>query len=302
MQGRPFHYFAYGAAVSEVLPWTPSPVNTGCCAPTCCTTWATRINPAIDIGQIEGGYVQGLGWLTSEELVWHPQTGALLTHAPSTYKIPTANDARRLPRPAVRQRQPGRHHAPQQGGGRAAAAAGLQRFPGPARRHRRHRPGWLCADPARPGHAGGGAGCPAGLGPTLGQCCGGVVTLRFEVLSAATLAAWQVPPPRFHVELHGAGHVGQAIVKLLSDLDCSVRWIDERADDLPEWDAQAGLPDPAMLAALPEHITWLPTEAAEREVADAPADACHLVLTHRHDLDLKIIDAVLRRDDFRFAG
>lgn len=140
------------------------------------------------------------------------------------------------------------------------------------------------------------------LGPTLGQCCGGVVTLRFEVLSAVTLAAWHVPPPRFHVELHGAGHVGQAIVKLLSDLDCSVRWIDERADDLPEWDAQAGLPDPAMLAALPEHITWLPTEAAEREVADAPADACHLVLTHRHDLDLKIIDAVLRRDDFRFAG
>ena len=140
------------------------------------------------------------------------------------------------------------------------------------------------------------------LGPTLGQCCGGVVTLRFEVLSEVTLAAWQVPPPRFHVELHGAGHVGQAIVKLLSDLDCSVRWIDERADDLPEWDAQAGLPDPAMLAALPEHITWLPTEAAEREVADAPADACHLVLTHRHDLDLKIIDAVLRRADFRFAG
>ena len=140
------------------------------------------------------------------------------------------------------------------------------------------------------------------LGPTLGQYCGGVVTLRFEVLSAVTLAAWHVPPPRFHVELHGAGHVGQAIVKLLSDLDCSVRWIDERADDLPEWDAQAGLPDPAMLAALPEHITWLPTEAAEREVADAPADACHLVLTHRHDLDLKIIDAVLRRADFRFAG
>ena len=140
------------------------------------------------------------------------------------------------------------------------------------------------------------------LGPTLGQCCGGVVTLRFEVLSAATLAAWQVPPPRFHVELHGAGHVGQAIVKLLSDLDCSVRWIDERADDLPEWDAQAGLPDPAMLAALPEHITWLPPEAAERAGAVAPADACHLVLTHRHDLDLKIIDAVLRRDDFRFAG
>jgi xanthine dehydrogenase large subunit len=50
------------------------------------------LNPAIDLGQIEGAFIQGMGWLTSEELVWHPRTGALLTHAPSTYKIPTAND------------------------------------------------------------------------------------------------------------------------------------------------------------------------------------------------------------------
>ena len=51
------------------------------------------LNPAIDVGQVEGAFVQCMGWLTSEELVWHAQTGALLTHAPSTYKIPTANDA-----------------------------------------------------------------------------------------------------------------------------------------------------------------------------------------------------------------
>jgi xanthine dehydrogenase large subunit len=50
------------------------------------------INPALDIGQIEGAFVQGMGWLTSEELWWHPDTGKLMTHAPSTYKIPTAND------------------------------------------------------------------------------------------------------------------------------------------------------------------------------------------------------------------
>jgi xanthine dehydrogenase large subunit len=49
------------------------------------------INPAIDIGQIEGGFVQGMGWLTTEELVWDGQ-GQLLTHAPSTYKIPTTGD------------------------------------------------------------------------------------------------------------------------------------------------------------------------------------------------------------------
>jgi xanthine dehydrogenase large subunit len=50
------------------------------------------LNPAIDIGQIEGAFIQGMGWLTTEELVWHPQSGKLTTHAPSTYKIPTAND------------------------------------------------------------------------------------------------------------------------------------------------------------------------------------------------------------------
>lgn len=51
------------------------------------------MNPALDIGQIEGGYLQGMGWMTMEELWWHPQSGRLMTHAPSTYKIPCANDA-----------------------------------------------------------------------------------------------------------------------------------------------------------------------------------------------------------------
>ncbi|MBC7698979.1 xanthine dehydrogenase accessory protein XdhC [Aquabacterium sp.] len=141
------------------------------------------------------------------------------------------------------------------------------------------------------------------LGPTLGQCCGGVVTLRFAPLNEATLANWALPPPRFHLELHGAGHVGQAIVRLLVDLDCTVRWIDERAEDasLPNAE-QPGLPTLEMLASLPPHIQWMATEAAEHEVHDAPTKACHLVLTHRHDLDLRIIDAVLRRGDFRFAG
>lgn len=91
MSGRPFYYFAYGAAVSEVV------------IDTLTGEWrllradllhdvGRSLNPAIDRGQVEGAFVQGMGWLTSEELVWHPRTGALLTHAPSTYKIPTAND------------------------------------------------------------------------------------------------------------------------------------------------------------------------------------------------------------------
>ncbi len=141
------------------------------------------------------------------------------------------------------------------------------------------------------------------LGPTLGQCCGGVVDLAFEPLTKATLQAWTLPEPRFHLELHGAGHVGQAIVKLLADIDCTVRWIDERADDHETCGADApGLPTPDAIAALPPHIRFVNTEQAETEVADAPPGACHLVLTHRHDLDLRIIHAVLQRGDFAFAG
>lgn len=141
------------------------------------------------------------------------------------------------------------------------------------------------------------------LGPTLGQCCGGSVDLAFEPLTDATLQAWTLPPPRFHLELHGAGHVGQAIARLLADIDCTVRWVDERADTAETCGADApGLPTPQALAALPPHIQFVSTEQAEAEVADAPPGACHLVLTHRHDLDLRIIHAVLQRGDFAFAG
>ena len=90
MQGSPFYYYAYGAAVSEVV------------VDTLTGEWkllradilhdaGNSINPAIDIGQIEGAFIQGMGWLTSEELVWNDQ-GRLTTHAPSTYKIPTVTD------------------------------------------------------------------------------------------------------------------------------------------------------------------------------------------------------------------
>jgi xanthine dehydrogenase large subunit len=96
LQGHPFYYFAYGAAVSEVI------------VDTLTGEWkllradllhdaGRSLNPAVDIGQIEGAFIQGMGWLTTEELVWHPADGSknagmLTTHAPSTYKIPTAND------------------------------------------------------------------------------------------------------------------------------------------------------------------------------------------------------------------
>lgn len=90
MRGRPFYYFAYGAAACEVAIDTLTG-ESRLLATDILHDVGRSINPAIDIGQIEGGFVQGLGWLTSEELVWKPD-GTLATHAPSTYKIPTAGD------------------------------------------------------------------------------------------------------------------------------------------------------------------------------------------------------------------
>ncbi len=91
MQGHPFYYFAYGAAVSEVIIDTLTGEHRLLRADLLHDV-GQSLNPAVDIGQIEGGFIQGMGWLTSEELKWHPSTGKLSTHAPSTYKIPTAND------------------------------------------------------------------------------------------------------------------------------------------------------------------------------------------------------------------
>jgi xanthine dehydrogenase large subunit len=89
-RGRPFFYFAYGAAVSEVVIDTLTGENR-LLRVDLVHDVGRSLNPAVDLGQIEGGFIQGLGWLTTEEL-WWDETGRLRTHAPSTYKIPTAND------------------------------------------------------------------------------------------------------------------------------------------------------------------------------------------------------------------
>jgi xanthine dehydrogenase large subunit len=89
-EGRPFFYYAYGASCSEVM----IDILTGemnVRRVDILHDVGRSINPAIDIGQIEGGFVQGMGWLTTEELVYD-EKGRLLTHAPSTYKIPVASD------------------------------------------------------------------------------------------------------------------------------------------------------------------------------------------------------------------
>ncbi|MDP6120237.1 MAG: molybdopterin-dependent oxidoreductase, partial [Rhodospirillales bacterium] len=89
-RGRPFRYFSYGAAVSEVIIDTLTGENKLLRADILHDA-GKSINPAIDLGQVEGGFVQGMGWLTMEEL-WWDDAGRLMTHAPSTYKIPVASD------------------------------------------------------------------------------------------------------------------------------------------------------------------------------------------------------------------
>jgi xanthine dehydrogenase large subunit len=92
-QGEPFYYFAYGAAVSEVVIDTLTGESRLLRADLLHDV-GRSLNPAIDRGQVEGGFIQGMGWLTMEELVWDAN-GALATHAPSTYKIPVASDCPR---------------------------------------------------------------------------------------------------------------------------------------------------------------------------------------------------------------
>jgi xanthine dehydrogenase accessory factor len=112
------------------------------------------------------------------------------------------------------------------------------------------------------------------LGPALGQCCGGHVTVLFEV----------VRPPALHVALFGAGHVGSALVRLLGELPCRVSWVDPRPGVLP--------------AVVPGNVSV----SSVVSVAAVPAGSVVLVMTHDHGLDFEIVAAALARDDLAFVG
>lgn len=171
------------------------------------------------------------------------------------------------------------------------------------------------------------------LGPALGQCCGGVVKLAFEVLGEADLvwldavesafkagralqrtvplagaigvepsramlptAALQADdswtdtlvPDEMHVVLFGAGHVGHALVKVLSTLPCRVHWVDERDTLFP--------------AGLPGNIEPEATDTPEAVVDQAPPGAYFIVMTHSHALDQQLCEQILRRTDFAYFG
>jgi xanthine dehydrogenase accessory factor len=115
------------------------------------------------------------------------------------------------------------------------------------------------------------------LGPELGQCCGGHVSVLFEPLR----------PALFHVALFGAGHVGRALAAILAPLRLRVIWIDTRADELTN--APAGV---AVRAS---------TDPA-REVSTLPAGTLVLVMTHDHQIDFGIVAAALPRADLAGVG
>lgn len=132
------------------------------------------------------------------------------------------------------------------------------------------------------------------LGPSLGQCCGGVVELRFDPLTAQSLGRWTEPRDRFHLHLYGAGHVGWSLARVLCEVDCTVDWIDVRPDAFPN----------------PRQTPWADAPGLRMVCSDSPvADAQsalpgahHMVMTHSHALDYDIVLALLSRPDTGLVG
>lgn len=116
------------------------------------------------------------------------------------------------------------------------------------------------------------------LGPALGQCCGGHVSVLFE----------PVRPVRLHVALFGAGHVGRALVRLLGDLPLRVTWIDSRPD--------------AFLAGCPSNVASVVAADPAAQIERLPAGVLVLVMTHDHQIDFGIVAAALARDDLAAVG
>lgn len=129
------------------------------------------------------------------------------------------------------------------------------------------------------------------LGPTLGQCCGGSVELRFSVLADAgdALPRLEGLEARPHeLWLYGAGHVARALVHVMLPLPFRIRWLDTRENVFPH--------------PLPGQVETVQVDDLAAEVADAAAGVMHLVMTHSHALDFDIVRAVLERGDAAYCG
>ena len=173
------------------------------------------------------------------------------------------------------------------------------------------------------------------LGASLGQCCGGVVTMLLEYIdqhdqdwlrslqtamqqgqgvSLVTPLHTENPkfwhysheeiqeyvsdqshyfvedyvPPGLNIMLFGAGHVGRALVSVLANIDCSIVWVDSRAEQFPE--------------AIPTNTRIMLMDEPEEAVTSAPVNSCFLVMTHSHPLDQRICEIILQSEHFRFCG
>ncbi|WP_394558520.1 xanthine dehydrogenase accessory protein XdhC [Aquipseudomonas alcaligenes] len=116
------------------------------------------------------------------------------------------------------------------------------------------------------------------LGASLGQCCGGATVLLFEPMGQ----------PQAHIALFGAGHVGRALIPLLASLPLKVRWIDSRDAEFP--------------AYIPSNVEKVLSDEVVDEVGEMPAGSYFIVMTHNHQLDLELTQAILARDDFAYYG
>lgn len=128
------------------------------------------------------------------------------------------------------------------------------------------------------------------LGVRLGQCCGGLVVVSLQYIESADAEVFADvgSAPVFNLVLFGAGHVGQAVVKALADIDCAVTWVDSREEQFP--------------AEIPSNTQRVISDYSEDEVDSAPTDSCFLVMTHSHQLDYQLCEQILKRDDFRYCG
>ncbi|MDF3415811.1 xanthine dehydrogenase accessory protein XdhC [Sulfitobacter sp. M57] len=126
------------------------------------------------------------------------------------------------------------------------------------------------------------------LGPNLGQCCGGVVTLQYtdeprqtDEMSAVDWPLAGLPTVPQKLWLWGAGHVGRAVVRAAPPQAFDIQWIDSATDRFP--------------TQVPKHVSALPTADMPRLAPHAPQDAHHLIFTYAHDIDLALCAALLRR-------
>lgn len=123
------------------------------------------------------------------------------------------------------------------------------------------------------------------LGPGLGQCCGGAVSLRYTTSPRPLDAATPLPLPNVQSDtplwLWGAGHVGRAVVAACPPRAFAITWIDSARDRFP--------------AEIPPHVTATPTADMPRLAAHAPQNAHHLIFTYSHDIDLALCAALLKR-------